>query len=346
MAIKLTFRPHEVTKKLVVVLPERAREIVVARYGLGQDNKKMTLEAIGGIYGITRERVRQIENHSLSTMRKSDVYDQHGETFDELESVINELGGVVAEDEFLDYVTDNDRIKNHVTFLLELGRNFKKKKEDKNLKNRWYTREDLHENVNAALRELYSNLTDEELVAESEIVDRFLAYIQGVSDEYRNQEVAKRWLAVSKRIDRNPLGEWGRASSPNVRVKGMRDYAYLVIRKHGSPMHFREVAHKIGELFGKKAHVATTHNELIKDPRFVLVGRGLYALREWGYITGVVKDVIKEILEKDGPLHRDEIIEKVMKERYVKPNTILVNLQDSDTFGRDLKGRYFLRDSD
>jgi DNA-directed RNA polymerase delta subunit len=112
----------------------------------------------------------------------------------------------------------------------------------------------------------------------------------------------KRWLSLSKTIGKNAIGEWGVASSPNVKTKGMRDYAFLVIRKHGSPIHFKEVAKQISTIFNKKAHVATTHNELIKDPRFVLVGRGLYALAEWGYMSGVVKDVIKKILEKNGPL--------------------------------------------
>jgi hypothetical protein len=86
--------------------------------------------------------------------------------------------------------------------------------------------------------------------------------------------------------------------------------------------------------------VATTHNELIKDSRFVLVGRGLYALSEWGYMSGVVKDVIKNIIENDGPLTRDKIVEKVLKERYVKENTILVNLQNPKYFRRDKEGRY------
>jgi len=123
----------------------------------------------------------------------------------------------------------------------------------------------------------------------------------------------------------------------------MRDYAFLVIRRHGSPMHFTEVARAIYEVFGKRAHTATCHNELIKDKRFVLVGRGLYALTEWGYEGGVVKDVIKKVLKKYGPLHRDEVIDKVLKERYVKTNTIIVNLQDRNVFGRDKEGRYFVK---
>ena len=164
--------------------------------------------------------------------------------------------------------------------------------------------------------------------------------LKDVSDKYKTEEIARRWLALSKLIDKNPLGEWGKSKSSNINAKGMRDYAYLVIRRHGSPIHFREVAKLITELFKKKAHVATTHNELIKDPRFVLVGRGLYALTEWGYMSGVVKDVIKGLLEKNGPMTKDEIVDKVMKERYVKENTIMVNLQNPKFFKKLKDGKY------
>ncbi len=109
-------------------------------------------------------------------------------------------------------------------------------------------------------------------------------------------------------------------------------------------MHFREVSQAIQELFSHKAHVATTHNELIKDERFVLVGRGLYALTEWGYTAGVVKDVLRQILESEGPLSREELIDKVRKERYVKDNTIIVNLQDANLFKRLSNGLYTVAD--
>src|SRR4029077_16026831 len=146
-------------------------------------------------------------------------------------------------------------------------------------------------------------------------------------------------LSISKVIGKNPLAEWGRVSAPAIRTKGIRDYAYLAIKRHGKPMHFSHLAKGIRCGFSKKAHVATTHNELIKDPRFVLVGRGLYALAEWGYTPGVVKDVIKKILEKHGPLSKDEVIDKVLKERYVKDNTIVVNLQNPKFFKKDKEGK-------
>ena len=114
------------------------------------------------------------------------------------------------------------------------------------------------------------------------------------------------------------------------------------MRKHGSPMHFKEVAKKINETFGKKAHYATCHNELIKDARFVLVGRGIYALAEWGYKGGIVREVIKEIIKKDGPQLKDDIVEKVLKERYLKKNTILVNLQNAKYFKKNKNGLYTL----
>jgi len=200
----------------------------------------------------------------------------------------------------------------------------------------------LSKKVEEALRKLYKSLGDDDIIPESEMIDSFLNHVEDLNDRYRNNEILKRWLSLSKKVGKNPLGEWGVSHSPNIKAKGMRDYAFLVIRKHGSPIHFREVAKQIEKMFDKKAHVATTHNELIKDPRFVLVGRGLYALAEWGYMSGVVKDVVKKIIEKNGPLTKKEIIDKVMKERYVKENTILVNLQNPKFFKKDKEGKYHI----
>ncbi|MEX0919184.1 MAG: hypothetical protein WDZ64_00340, partial [Parcubacteria group bacterium] len=222
-----------------------------------------------------------------------------------------------------------------------VGEEFKREKEDDHLHHRWHVDPELSNKIQDALRKLYAKLSDDELVFEGDIVSSFLEEVKDLNEKYRNEEVIKRWLSLSHKIGKNPLGEWGRSSSANVNAKGMRDYAFLVIRKHGSPIHFKEVAKAITQYFDKKAHVATTHNELIKDPRFVLVGRGLYALSEWGYMSGVVKDVIKKIIDKEGPLTKDEIIKKVLKERYVKENTILVNLQNPKFFKKDKENRYY-----
>ncbi|MDB5266354.1 MAG: hypothetical protein JWN89_169 [Parcubacteria group bacterium] len=338
--INLSFKPKQVTKGLLSVLTKRGKDVIESRYGLGPKSVKMTLDAIGKKYGITRERVRQIENHSLITIRKSKEYKDAQPIFTELKEVILSLGGIVAEKDLLKHLSKDPAAQNHLNFILVVGDEFKREKEDEEFKHRWHVDPELAKKIQNAIKRLYSKLSDDELVLEGDLIDNFLDEVKDINEKYKNEEVIKRWLAISHKIDKNPLGEWGKASSPNVNAKGMRDYAFLVIRKHGSPIHFKEVAKAIGQYFDKKAHVATTHNELIKDPRFVLVGRGLYALAEWGYMSGVVKDVIKKIIDKEGPLHKDKIIEKVLKERYVKENTIMVNLQNSKHFKKDKEGKY------
>jgi DNA-directed RNA polymerase delta subunit len=340
--INLSFKPKDATKRLLSVLTKRAQDVIVSRYGLGSKATRLTLDAIGKKYGITRERVRQIENHSLAAIRKSKAYKELEGDFSELKGLIVELGGIVSEKDLLKHLSKDPSTQNHFHFLLVIGEDFRREKEDDEFKHRWHVDPELSKKIESALRKLYTKLSDDELVFEGDLIDNFLEEVRDLNDKYKNEEVIKRWLSISHKIDKNPLGEWGKASSPNVNAKGMRDYAFLVIRKHGSPIHFKEVAKAIGQYFDKKAHVATTHNELIKDPRFVLVGRGLYALAEWGYMSGVVKDVIKKIIEKEGPLTKEKIVEKVLKERYVKENTILVNLQNPKFFKKDKDNKYHL----
>ncbi|MGH7141814.1 MAG: sigma factor-like helix-turn-helix DNA-binding protein [Minisyncoccia bacterium] len=341
---KIDFKPKSIVDKLLTTLPERSRIVLESRFGLGKTHKRQTLESIGQRYGITRERVRQIENHALAAVRKSPDFSEATAAFDALERIIEGLGGVICEDDLLEFITPDEEMQNNIYFLLVLGDPFKYEKEDDELRRCWYADPRLAEEVRAALKRLYDGLDDDMLIPESEMIDRFLKEVGHLNEKYRDEEVLKRWLALSKKIGKNPLGEWGPAQSPNVRTKGIRDFAYLAVKRHGSPLHFTEVAKMIEKLFNRRAHVATTHNELIKDDRFVLVGRGMYALKEWGYTAGVVRDVICGILEEHGPMARDEIIAAVLKERHVKPGTIAINLQNKKYFKRQKDGRWALAD--
>ena len=336
----LSFKPKQLTKKLMGPLNDRAHEVVYNRFGLGEDAERKTLEAIGKKYGITRERVRQIENAALNLIRKADEFKAEQAAFEELRNLIDGMGAVVPEEDFLETLTKDRCVQNHIHLHLVLGDDFTKHKEDEYFKDRWTIDSELTDQVHNSIRNLYESLSDEEIMAESDIVSKFLDHLKDVSEQYKKEEILKRWLSMSKLLGQNPLGEWGRADSPNVNVRGIRDYSYLVMKRHGSPMHFCEVAKTISQTFDKKAHTATCHNELIKDPRFVLVGRGTYGLSEWGYKPGVVRDVIAEILKKEGPMKKEEIIDHVMKERFLKKNTILVNLQNSKYFKKTKDGLY------
>lgn len=337
----LSFQPKSITKELLSDLPDRSRKVLVDRFGLSGKGDERTLDAIGKEYGITRERVRQIENHGIVAVRESDFYDTHSDNFDNLKKALEMLGEIVSEPAFLDAVTKSDTDRNHVVFLLTVGHKFENRREDNNFNSRWFTDKEIADNVERALSNLYEFIEPSRLTPESEFVQMFAKELKQTSVKNRSEEVLKRYLHISKRLGRNPLGEWGRIESPHVRIKNTRDFAYLTLKRHGSPMHFTEVAEGIQNLFKRRTHPATTHNELIKDGRFVLVGRGLYALNEWGYEPGVVRDVIRGILDREGPLSREDIVERVKRERYVKDATIAVNLQNG-IFTKLADGRYAL----
>ncbi len=335
----LSFDSAVLVKKLLAEVPERAREVLSLRFGLGTSSERQTLEAIGERWGITRERVRQIEASGIEAVRAGAAFKTSGAAFSELAAHIESLGGVVPEDVLLSGLATDEKSRNRFRFLLVVGSEFFRERETDDFYARWHVDQKTAELVHGALSRLYSTLDDAEVLSEGDIINRFLDELKGVNAAYQNEEILKRWLSISKTISKNPLSEWGRVDTPAIRTKGIRDYAYLVIKQKGEPMHFADVAKSIVSLFGKKAHVATTHNELIKDSRFVLVGRGLYALSEWGFQPGVVRDVIKEALAKK-PLTREEVIAAVKKVRYVKDNTILVNLGDTRYFKRAKDGTY------
>ena len=358
----LTFSPKNITKELLSELPDRSRKVLVDRFGLTQKGEQRTLDAIGQEYGITRERtpvssgdsyavlppfdlnddvIRQIENHGLASVRDSDAYTDHTTTLEELKRILNQLGGILAEETILQEIAKSEADHNHLIFLLTVGHHFDDRRETADFKSRWHVDETLAEQVEDALVALYESLEPSRLVPEDEFLQLFARSLRNEGVKTRPDDVMVRWLLISKRIGRNPLGEWGRTESPHVRIKNTRDFAYLTLKRHGSPMHFTEVAKGIEKLFGRETHPATTHNELIKDDRFVLVGRGLYALKEWGYEPGVVRDVIRGILDREGPLTREEIVDRVKRERYVKDATIAVNLQNN-MFTRLSDGRYSL----
>ncbi|MEK7552797.1 MAG: sigma factor-like helix-turn-helix DNA-binding protein [Patescibacteria group bacterium] len=335
----ISFKPKAVARALLSSLPERAQDILKRRFGL-ETEERLTLDAIGKKYGITRERVRQIEDFSIRAIRRSAEFVAAETTFSELREALYNYGGVAHEQEFLKHLDDNRTNQNNIHFLLVLGSEFTKLKENDEFHHRWTIDEKQAEQVQESLRQVCASLSEDDLLSEPEMVERLLGASGAEVRRAVAPDQARRWLFISKHLGLNPVGEWGLARSSNVRVRGVRDYAFLVLRKHGSPMHFMEVAKAITDLFSRSANPATCHNELIKDRRFVLVGRGMYALTEWGYRPGVVRDVIRNILLEHGPLTEKDILSSVLKERYVKPNTILVNLKNPRHFRQDKQGRY------
>lgn len=339
---KLSFKPTTTTKRLIQTLPERSKDVIVSRYALAGQHKPETLDAIGKRYGITRERVRQIENHAIKLIQESDTASKEAGSFAMLEKAIHDLGGILSEDTILESLAGDAETKNHLYFMLVVGDQFTHAKEDEHFGKRWFVDRDIAQAVEAALKEVHQKVRPSDVLTEDALVTHVMGCLTRVNAKHRNRDTILRWLELSQCLVRNPLNEWGRSTAPGIKVKNVADYAYLVLKRNGSPMHFREIATAIQEHFGKKAHQATVHNELIKSNRFVLVGRGQYALTAWGYRPGPVATIIEHILNEHGPQTRDELIDRVKKERFVKTNTILVNLQNAK-FAKTKDGKYALK---
>jgi DNA-directed RNA polymerase delta subunit len=173
-------------------------------------------------------------------------------------------------------------------------------------------------------------------------------YATVVSKRGLSETATFSYLETSKKIQVNKEGNLGLIDWPEIKPRGVRDKAYLAFKSHQKPLHFTEVAQMIDKLEynlpNKKTYPQTVHNELIKDSRFVLVGRGTYALAEWGYVPGTIKDIITKVLkENKGPIHKDTLVEKVLAQRLVAKNTVLMNLNNKNNFTKDSSDRYFLR---
>lgn len=335
--------PEEVTTKLFQVLPKRTKDVLDQRFGLGKNPKRMTLDAIGKKYGITRERVRQIESDGLSRIRKSPAMDEMKPVFTALEKFFDDNGGTLRENAALESLAPHPKHANHVYFLLALHSNFTRLHENENLHDRWTHGKESEDRADKVLKNAVEALRKVGTpVPEKQLYEIMSSSAQNVSGTPVVGSVLSNWLALSKLISKNYFGEWGLTEFSSIKPRGMKDLSHMVLSKKGEPMHFSEVAAGIGKLIGRSVHVQTVHNELIKDPRFVLVGRGLYALKDWGYEPGVVRDVITNLL-KGGALTKEKIIETVSAKRFVKPNTILINLENKKHFKKLPDGRYSLR---
>lgn len=334
---------------LLESLSPRQKEVVVARYGLGKGGGDgETLEAIGRRFGITRERVRQIENSALDLLSKNlNAYPACVQIIERGKGLLKVSGGAQRKETLLknlgksvEGITDG-----HLAALLKATDAFNVYPEDKHYWPFYYLTKDDLKNALGFVDSWASFLRshkDEVLAGGYEVsLNNF------IKNKKLNKNHAESYLNVAKKIRQNPYGDSGLAEWPEIRPQTTRDKIYLVLKKKGEPMHFEAIAGLINEVkFGESLALApTVHNELIKDPRFVLVGRGIYALRELGYEPGTAREVIHKILKRQGPLHPTDVIKHVSKQRFFKPNTILINLQNKSHFERLADGRYRLREA-
>lgn len=364
---------NEIIKSLLSKLSKKERDIVSRRFGL-KDTERETLEAVGKLHSLTRERIRQIENATVKKLKDlKDLKESLGELNSKTGLILAEHGGL-AEREYLFHLLntfspveykskDYDVEKNHYDFLLSriLNDEFEEVKGSEIFKHSYKTRESTLEHLEELAKELISQVAAIKEVVKTEdaigALTKSEAYNKhkdtitvpsdlDVSSFWKNalydenhevihgNKVLYSLLQAVKDVEQNKFGFWGMNHSEEISPKTINHKIYLVLKNETKPMHFVDIAKRINEVcFDRKiANPATVHNELILDPKYVLVGRGIYGLKEWGFKEGVVQDVIREILKENGALTKEQIIDKVLENRLVKKTTISLALMNKDTF--------------
>ncbi len=342
------FEPTLVAGKILNLLKERDRQILSKRFGLLGFSAK-TLEAIGKEHNLTRERVRQIEKESIKFLRTKMNDQQLNEAIKMLTHIIADTGKIIREIELIKVLTSEatEEERRSILFLLHVAEELLEIKESEMLHSAWASITYNHEffkNVIETAKQILKK--ESHPVSELELIEK-LKQTQFYKDNELelNDKVIKNYINLSKEIERNPFNEYGLNAWNEIRPKDVGDKAYIVMKHHNKPEHYTAITELINKNgFDKRvAHKETVHNELIKDSRFVLVGRGIYALTEWGYQKGVVADVIVEILKQaKNSLSREQIIDEVMKRRFVKKNTVLVALSNKKLFAKVAKNKYDL----
>jgi hypothetical protein len=345
---KQEFQPLEVIRALLGKLTTKEADVLQRRYGLN-DVVKETLEAIGASYHVTRERIRQIENLAVKKIKDDPSFSTALRPVEHvIVSTIEEHGGIMQEEHLLHELMPAGRtvaFDQALVFLLTelLDDRVSKVGPDAVFMKGWRIKTADVGFISSTL-DLLANTIREANVPLN--LETLLERLQ-VNPEYANQsqrlsdKTILAILEVSAVIDHNPFDEYGLREWGSVVPKRMNDKIYLILKKVGKPMHFIDIAKQITEVFKKEAYPPTVHNELILNSHYVLVGRGIYALKEWGYQKGVVADVIRDVLQAKGaPMQRDQIVNAVLERRIVKKNTIHLALTNKKLFTKLPDGRY------
>lgn len=348
------FEPSSILRLLFANLSDKEKKVIIHRYGLEEEEVK-TLEEIGHLFNVTRERIRQIENSSIKKMKGSPEIEKHLKPIESLvNTILEQSGGVMRDDNLLDRVIgysvakDINRAATKFIIFQLLNHNWERVEKHDKLHDGWKLPTADLKLVEELVDNLVEILTDENKPLPRQFLLDALAkkpIAQKYSD-FIKEEIVDNALDLTHKIDKNPFEEWGLLNWRSITPKRMNDKIYLVMKKEGKPMHFTEIATKINDakFDDKTAYPATIHNELILDDKYVLVGRGIYALKEWGYQPGVVADVIAEVLQEAGrPLTKNEIMEKVLLKRIVKKSTIQLALMNKDRFVRVERNKYELK---
>lgn len=331
-------------KSILATLPEKEKIVITRRIGL--ENEQETLQSIWNDFWITRERVRQIENAWIQKIWRILNWHELQTIQEKAKEILSMNWWLLIKDELLTLIAKDNNLDNDFnTSVLEiiLQSDFDLKKSKPKIKEKVYfylptintkivgktlnsimsflkKRKDIDE-----INNICTVIVDELKEEYSDINKAFVNSVMNISLEIVKWEEKYAWLKKWKILNPTTL----------------KDKSIYIFRKNKKPFHFIELTNKIIDHFKEPVKVATVHNELIRNNDFVLIWRWIYVLKEWWYKSWTVLDMIIDVLSKSKePMSSDDIINRVLKVRKVKPTTIYMNLQNKKYITRVWRNLY------
>lgn len=322
---------------LLLLLSDKEKVVIKKRFNL--DGKgKYTLEGIGQDFSVTRERIRQIEKNALVKMKRNVFNTSLRGLHDYISVIIRKHGGLLKKEalinELISVVPNKTVDVNSLDLSLVLHEDL----------------ECIGNTINFYPYVRNKTLADYSLKhLSNQLVNQLHKYgdvrtISKIHDDLKNLFTeldfdlvkTKSLIQIDKRLtilDNENVGllEWR-----HIHPRTLRDKILYILRSEKKPMHFMALAERISNagFDSRKVNLQAVHNELIRHDSFILIGRGIYALAEWGYESGTVAEVITKLLKEKGEMSQDEIIKSVLNQRQVKKITIILALKNNMKFLR------------
>jgi len=356
--------PSSLTKKPINELMEellvkcrnkRSTDVIKRRYGL-TNGEKETLQEIGDFYGVTRERIRQIQALTLRRMKRLEN-DPRNYLIEIAEEILYEHDGIINDEEADKF------LKLKCPALSAYGSSLFDLFGDLN----WIQRYEIGDIV------IYSPyFTVIPLNQLSEFIFKILKNSEGGMNTFgiadKINQLNKLWVEnnrfnpltflwkycrIDPRIEEiiktndNPLSSVFRIYSSGRAVISWIFLMSKVLENEQTPMHFTEISYKVNELIkesGKKIEVRRAHAVLIENKAFAHSGvKGTYGLTAWGFRKETTPELVEECIKKAGfPLHWKQIFEYVSKYKNTKPANIVSILEFNKRFKKIKNGIYGL----
>lgn len=335
---------------------DKAKEIIKKRYGL-INGERQTLEEIGESYGITRERIRQIQAKALKNM-KHPISVAKKPLLELMEKILFQNGGLLSAEEadikvpealggmiddgssVLDLLCDLELIQScRIGDIVIYSPLFDGVKLDI-----------LSEKIIASVKKEDLGLDVLSIVKKIELFKKI------TDDRFDPQSFVFRYCRTDPRIEEIGLA----SASPETIFKhytsgyfAKKSWVVLmkrVLEQEQMPLHFTEITNKVNDLMGnseRQVDVRRAHSIMIEDEAFAHSGvNGTYGLTAWGLRKELTPQLIEECMKKAGfPLHWKQIYNYVSKYKNTKPANITTCLETNRLFKKVDTGVYWLADN-